>query len=931
MTNGTESYASGTSVWLSVPVGGTGPFSYQWLQNSNNVPNGTNATLSLNNGTSTNSGNYSVVVANAYGAVTSGVVSVSFSLPGAPGFFPVAYYRCGENDPGAVAGQTANSRTVNIVGGVNLSVLGTPPTYSASTGVKGSTLCLAVNGGGYTNNPAFHLLDNWGMELWAKSAGATGDYAQLVFNGSSSWELDPGMGIGMDPVGNWFGFAAYPEAFIGSVASVPGVWTHLALVTSGGITTFYVNGVVAATTSGTVTIPSSVFRIGMNVDGGGTQPFQGSIDEVRVFAFQPGQFSVSDLLLTQVPPAAITVASSLNPSTYGTPVTFTATATATGGTTPTGTVTFYDGATILGTVTLVNGVATFTTANLLVTGSAQTITAVYSGDYNYADSTGTLPGGQTVNPIVVTLSGTYNGTASMAGGSLSIVNNIDGANLTLSGIALLASGAVGSEAAVAPLTPALVRSATGSTGSSAATSISVTLVAPANGDTLVAVISTRGSSSSGEVSSISQTGATWTRATYSTGTGGSTTEIWSAPDVSGAGTAVTINLASSLFASAVVAEYSGVLSASSVDQIASNTGNGTSADTGTTPSTLQANELWIGGIGLANSGYTLGTPNNSFTSVNSAASTSGAPGSNALVYALAKIVSAVGTADSGGTVAGTGITLRGSMTANWASGSTITINKPSGVVQGDVMIVCIAQYISGGTASAATCTGWTTVKSGDLGSTTSTTRYGTILYKVAGSSEGPSYAFTLAGTVGGAVGEIVAYYNVDNGTPIDANSSSFSASSSRSATLASTTAINTATDGALAILFGMGASPSSGGAGSFSAWTDSLTQVFSSANGGSGNTAAIVGAGSETIASHGTTGAGSATMTSMYNAGCWVALRPASQQWSGAMAAFKAAGTVLTLGGTGGGQLHPGGRQFGDGHAQGADHEWSVSALKQSL
>ena len=50
-----------------------------------------------------------------------------------PYFFPIAYYRLGENDPGAVTGQTANSTTANIVGGMNLSVLGTPPTYSADT------------------------------------------------------------------------------------------------------------------------------------------------------------------------------------------------------------------------------------------------------------------------------------------------------------------------------------------------------------------------------------------------------------------------------------------------------------------------------------------------------------------------------------------------------------------------------------------------------------------------------------------------------------------------------------------------------------------------------------------------------------------------------------------------------------------------------
>ena len=82
---------------------------------------------------------------------------------------------------------------------------------------------------------------------------------------------------------------------------MPGVWTHLALVTSGGITTFYVNGVAAGSAHSALS-PSSVFKFGINTTGGGTQPFHGNIDEVRVFTFQPGQFSTNDLLLTHVPP-----------------------------------------------------------------------------------------------------------------------------------------------------------------------------------------------------------------------------------------------------------------------------------------------------------------------------------------------------------------------------------------------------------------------------------------------------------------------------------------------------------------------------------------------------------------------------------------------------------------------------------------------------
>ena len=91
---------------------------------------------------------------------------------------------------------------------------------------------------------------------------------------------------------------------------------------------------------------------------------------------------------------ATTLTSSLNPSNYGQSVTFTATVTATSGTT-TGTVTFYSnvGGT-LGTVALSSGIATFTTKTLAA--ANHTITAVYSGDSNFATST-SAPLSQTVN------------------------------------------------------------------------------------------------------------------------------------------------------------------------------------------------------------------------------------------------------------------------------------------------------------------------------------------------------------------------------------------------------------------------------------------------------------------------------------------------------------------------------------------------------
>jgi hypothetical protein len=97
--------------------------------------------------------------------------------------------------------------------------------------------------------------------------------------------------------------------------------------------------------------------------------------------------STSPIFLETVSKAAssTTVASSNNPSIFGTAVTFTATATASATGTPTGAVTFQDGSATLGTGTLSGGTATVTSSGLA--GGVHSITAVYGGDANFASST----------------------------------------------------------------------------------------------------------------------------------------------------------------------------------------------------------------------------------------------------------------------------------------------------------------------------------------------------------------------------------------------------------------------------------------------------------------------------------------------------------------------------------------------------------------
>ncbi len=96
--------------------------------------------------------------------------------------------------------------------------------------------------------------------------------------------------------------------------------------------------------------------------------------------------------------ATLTVSSSQNPSRVGSPITFTANVSGSGGT-PTGTVTFKDGTTVLGTSPLNGGVSTFVTSALA--SGTHPITASYGGDSSYG-SVASAPFNQVVNGGLVT-------------------------------------------------------------------------------------------------------------------------------------------------------------------------------------------------------------------------------------------------------------------------------------------------------------------------------------------------------------------------------------------------------------------------------------------------------------------------------------------------------------------------------------------------
>ena len=161
------------------------------------------------------------------------------------------------------------------------------------------------------------------------------------------------------------------------------------------------------------------------------------------------------------------------------------------------------------------------------------------------------------------------------------------------------------------------------------------------------MISTRGISAN-RVSGISGGGVTWSRVSQGTNTSGTTTEIWYGPNVSIGTTGITITQAS-LRSAAVVIEYSGLLAPDVIRPGDKQFRHRHRRKHRHHRHTTQANELWIGGIGIADGRRTLNAPyGNAFSVV--AFPKSGTTGNDSMVYALEKIVSSTGAASSGGTV-----------------------------------------------------------------------------------------------------------------------------------------------------------------------------------------------------------------------------------------------------------------------------------------
>jgi hypothetical protein len=233
----------------------------------------------------------------------------------------LAWYRMGE--AGGTAGNTVtncadssgNGFALDVVEGNQVWSADTPTAAGHNLPLGASVLSVKLtppgfsyrNAGGETNSQVTAATDNVGIEAWVKSGSLEG-VGVIAYNGYTFWPPYAGFGLMQLPPGSMgHTNAVYVGdisgvAIVGSAPASTNEWTHLALVRDSaafGGWRFYVNGVLNGTNAAPGSAAAGTLEIGAGAAvPGGAMPFQGWIDEVRVFSFPSGQFTPSDLNVT---------------------------------------------------------------------------------------------------------------------------------------------------------------------------------------------------------------------------------------------------------------------------------------------------------------------------------------------------------------------------------------------------------------------------------------------------------------------------------------------------------------------------------------------------------------------------------------------------------------------------------------------------------
>ncbi len=288
-----QSVTAGASVSFNVTATGTPPLSYQWLFNGAALSDGSQfggsatASLSIISVQGTNAGNYSVVVTNVAGSVTSAVAVLSVSVPGS----------CDPPPSGLVGWWPGDGSATNYLGTNNGTLQG-----GASAGAVGMVAqCFSLDGtNGYVSVPDSAILrpTNLTIEAWVNFSSldtpgtASVGEQYIVFKQNTRSGNFEGyfLGKARGANGDYFVFNVSSSAGVSvEVDSAPtiqtGVWYHVAGMRDASNLYLYLNGQLVSQTP--VGFPQNYGTLPLYFGSSGQsfwdRKFAGLLDEVSIY------------------------------------------------------------------------------------------------------------------------------------------------------------------------------------------------------------------------------------------------------------------------------------------------------------------------------------------------------------------------------------------------------------------------------------------------------------------------------------------------------------------------------------------------------------------------------------------------------------------------------------------------------------------------
>jgi hypothetical protein len=311
----------GPAVQYSASASGCPPLAYQWCQNGVPVSGQTTNTLSFASIVPSDTGSWTLVVTNSYGATTSSVVTLTVLGPVAAydaqilADGPVDYWRFNETN-----GTTA----YDYIGWLNGTygadtTIGVPGPSAPDFGFETNNLAVEMNdtvgtaGAGYVTAPALNLNTNTlTITCWVyPNADITG-YSGIVFSRASS----PPKGLNYIGLGtsrfNMIGYtwnqnSVYTYGWPSGLITPPGQWSFVALTIAPTQAVMYVGtgGVLQAATNAIAHDVEAFNGITCFGADSSTLPgkiFNGAMDEVAVFNYTLSQDQVAGLYSVAVAP-----------------------------------------------------------------------------------------------------------------------------------------------------------------------------------------------------------------------------------------------------------------------------------------------------------------------------------------------------------------------------------------------------------------------------------------------------------------------------------------------------------------------------------------------------------------------------------------------------------------------------------------------------